>query len=67
MWSVRRFPGERMWVTVTERTGDRLVGTLNSMAIYVYMHPDEAIKFHIDDIIDCALDNDELAIEAEAA
>lgn len=67
MWSVKRFPGERMWVTVAERKGDWLVGTLNNMAIFVYMHPDERIAFHIDDIIDCTLEDDEIVIEAEAA
>ncbi|QWC85213.1 hypothetical protein KLP28_17195 [Nocardioidaceae bacterium] len=52
MWSVRRMPGERMWVTVTERKGDRLVGTLDNWAIFAFLHPDETVRFHIDDIID---------------
>lgn len=56
MWSVARFPGERMWVTVTHRKGDRLVGTLDNYAIFAFLKPDEEVKFHIDDIIDCAFD-----------
>jgi hypothetical protein len=54
MWSVRRMPGERMWVTVTERDGDRLVGTLDNWAVCAFLYPDETMKFHIDDIIDYA-------------
>jgi hypothetical protein len=52
MWSVRRMPGERMWVTITERDGDRLVGTLDNWAMFAFLNPDEVVKFHIDDIID---------------
>ena len=29
MWSVKRMPGERMWVTITHRDGDNLTGTLS--------------------------------------
>lgn len=56
MWSVARFPGERMWGTVAHRRGDRLVGTLDNYAIFAFLKPDEEVKFHIDDIIDCAFD-----------
>jgi len=65
MWSVARFPGERMWVKVTERKGNRLVGTLENWPMFVYMDPGEEVSFHIDDIIDCRFDETE--IDAEAA
>lgn len=57
MWGVKRgsAAGERMWVTITDRDGDWLVGTLDSWAMIVYLRPGEVIKFHIDDIIDCVL------------
>jgi hypothetical protein len=58
MWSVKRMPGERMWVTITERDGDRLVGTLDNWAIFAFLHSDETVKFHIDDIIDCNFEDD---------
>lgn len=35
------------------------MGTLDNWAIFAYLHPDETIKFHIDDIIDCILADDE--------
>lgn len=53
MWLVRRDPGERMWVRITEREGDRIVGTLLNWPLFVRMNPGEKVKFHIDDIIDC--------------
>lgn len=59
MWSVKRMPGERMWVTITHRDGDRLVGTLDNWAIFAFLRPDETIKFHIDDIIDCIVEEEE--------
>lgn len=52
MWSVERLGGERMWVKVTKRKGDQLVGTLDNWPLYAYMNPDEKVTFHIDDIID---------------
>ncbi|NIY62066.1 DUF2314 domain-containing protein [Clavibacter michiganensis subsp. michiganensis] len=55
MWSVARFPGERMWVRVTHRNGSRLVGDLENWPAFVHMSPGERVKFHIDDIIDCDL------------
>lgn len=58
MWAVTRSPGERMWVTITDRDRDRLVGTLDNWAIFAFLHPDEVIMFHIDDIIDCILEDD---------
>lgn len=67
MWSVERFPGERMWVRVTKRKGDRLVGTVENEAIFVYKAPGEKVSFHIDDIIDCMPDEAPTIIEAEAA
>lgn len=65
MWHVKRMraSGERMWVTITERDGDRLVGTLDNWAMFVYLRPDETVKFHIDDIIDHIYEDE----EAEAA
>lgn len=53
MWSVRRYPGERMWVRITERRGDRLVGTLECWPVFVFMDPGTKVRFKIDDIIDC--------------
>lgn len=52
MWSIRRFPGERMWVRITGRDGDHLVGTLENIALFAYLEPGETIKFHVDDVID---------------
>ncbi len=61
MWSVRRYPaaGERMWVEVLERDGDRLVGRLKNWAVFVHLSPDAIVKFHIDDIIDCHFYDDD--------
>ncbi len=59
MWSVKRMPGERMWVTITHRDGDKLVGTLDSWAIFAFLHPGETVRFHVDDIIDCMFDEDD--------
>ncbi|WP_406025384.1 DUF2314 domain-containing protein [Nocardioides sp. NBC_00850] len=55
MWSVKRFPGERMWVTITERNGKDLVGTLDNDPIFVHLTYGDTVKFQIDDIIDCIL------------
>lgn len=63
VWAVDRFPGERMWVRVTERTGERLVGTLENLPVFAYMYGGEKVSFHIDDIIDCEFEK----AEAEAA
>ncbi len=52
MWSVKRMPGERMWVMITQRNGDRLVGTLDNYAVFTHLYLGETIEFHIDDIID---------------
>ena len=52
MWSVKRMPGERMWVTVTHRDGDNLTGTLDSWAVFAFLHPGQTVTFHIDDIIE---------------
>ncbi|XAS71997.1 hypothetical protein VUN82_23480 [Micrococcaceae bacterium Sec5.1] len=54
-WAVARFPGERMWVRVTHRDGDRLKGNLENWPLYVHLHPGERVTFLIDDIIDCHL------------
>ncbi|MFB0840186.1 MULTISPECIES: hypothetical protein [unclassified Arthrobacter] len=54
-WSVARFPGERMWVRVTHRDGDRLKGDLESWPLFVHLNPGEQVTFVIDDIIDCDL------------
>jgi hypothetical protein len=67
MWSVRRSPGERMWVTVTKRAGERLVGTLDSWAVVAYLHPGETVKFHIDDIIDYVWEDEDETAEPAAA
>lgn len=52
-WSVARFPGERMWVRVTHRDGDRLKGSLENWPLFVHLKPGERVNFVIDDIIDC--------------
>lgn len=67
MWSVERLPGERMWVLVTERKGDRLVGTLDNWPVCVYKNYGEKVSFHIDDIIDCQFEETEIEVKAEAA
>lgn len=54
-WSVARFPGERMWVRVTHRDGDRLKGNLENWPLFVHLYPGERVTFVIDDIIDCQL------------
>lgn len=59
MWVVKRMPGERMWVSIIHRDGDQLVGSLDNWAVFAFMHPDETISFHIDDIIDCLFKADE--------
>lgn len=60
-WTVSRSPGERMWVRITDRDGDRLVGTLESWSVCAYLEPGETIKFHIDDVIDYEFEDDEAA------
>lgn len=68
MWSVSRLGGERMWVEVTERRGDRLVGKLSNWPVFAFMNPDERIRFAIDDIIDYELMNEEdVDLEESAA
>lgn len=54
MWSVHRLDmcAERMWVRVTHRQGDRLVGRIDNYPVLAYLSYDEKVKFHIDDIID---------------
>ncbi len=66
MWSVKRRPGERMWVTITHRDGDQLTGTLDNCAIMANLYHGETVRFHIDDIIDCILE-DEDEDEAQVA
>jgi hypothetical protein len=65
MWSVKRYPaaGERMWVEIIHRDGDRLVGRLKSWPFFVHLSPDEIVKFHIDDIIDCTFEGEEMLRE----
>lgn len=67
MWSVKRYAaaGERMWVEIIKRDGDRLVGRLKSWPVFVHLNPDEIVKFHIDDIIDFQFEDE--AEEADAA
>lgn len=68
MWSVKRYPaaGERMWVEITHRDGDRLVGRLKNWPVFVHLNPDEVVNFHIDDIIDYHFYEDEDEDEAAA-
>lgn len=65
MWSVSHFPGERMWVRVTHREGNRLAGDLENWPLFVHLSPGERVRFEIDDIIDCELVD--LELEAEGA
>jgi hypothetical protein len=66
-WSVKRYSaaGERMWVEITHRDGDQVVGRLRNWPVFVHLNPDEIVKFHIDDIIDCHFYDD--VDEADAA
>jgi len=66
MWSVKHYAaaGERMWVEITHRKGDQLVGRLDNWPVFVHLRPDETIKFHVDDIIDYRLDDDEVEVDA---
>ncbi|MCY1659276.1 hypothetical protein OVA21_19170 [Dietzia sp. SL131] len=54
MWHVPRMDlsGERMWVRVTHRRGDRLIGRLDNYPVCAFLNYDDVVKFHIDDIID---------------
>jgi hypothetical protein len=58
MWTVRRFPGERMWVQILHRDGDRFTGALDSDPFFVYMVSGETIRFTSDDIVDYILAED---------
>lgn len=62
MWHVPRLEmsGERMWVRVTHRRGDRLVGRLDNAPICLFADYDDVVKFHIDDVIDISYPPDEL-------
>lgn len=51
--------GERMWVEVFHRDGDKLKGTLINSPVFVHMDAGEVVKFHIDDIIDCSFEDEE--------
>ena len=37
MWSMKRMPGERMWITITYRDGDNLTGTLENWPVFYYL------------------------------
>ncbi len=70
MWVINRprksWPGgERMWVKITHRDGDNFVGTLDNWPVYVYLRPDETVRFHAEAIIDYSFP--EGAQEDEAA
>lgn len=64
MWSVRGFPGERMWVRVAERKGDRFEGTLENLPIFVHRSPGETVRFHVDDVIDFEFADDDPQLAA---
>lgn len=59
VWAVKRLPGEKMWVRITKRDGDRFVGTLQNWPVFVHLNPGEVVKFHVDDIIDFIMEDDE--------
>ncbi len=56
VWLVKRRPGERMWVIVTHRDGDRLTGMLDNQPVFAHLEYGETIQFGIDDIIDYSFD-----------
>lgn len=60
-WSVQRYEasGERMWVYIDERDGERLIGRLKNCPMFVHLKPDQTIRFHLDDIIDYAFSDDD--------
>ncbi len=66
MWYVPRLEiaGERMWVLVTHRRGDRLVGRLLNDPVCVFASYDEVIKFHIDDVIDISVPEEDIPVAA---
>jgi hypothetical protein len=61
VWNVKRYAasGERMWVKITHRDGDQLVGVLKNWPAFVHLNHGEQVEFHIDDIIDCHFYDDE--------
>ena len=68
-WSVKRYAasGERMWVEITGRDGDRFIGRLTSLPVFVHRDPGETVRFRVDDIIDCDLSDDDGADNEGAA
>jgi hypothetical protein len=64
MWSIKRMPGERMWLTITHRDGDNLVGVLDNWAVFAHIPPGEVVKFRIDDIIDFNWEEDRGEVRA---
>lgn len=52
MWQVRGWPGERMWVQIQSRRGDRCVGRLINDPMFVHLHYGAKVSFHMDHIID---------------
>lgn len=52
MWVVRGLPGERMWVEILERHGERCVGRLSNDPMFVYLEHGAKIAFHLDHVID---------------
>ncbi len=69
MWSIQNpkrgwASGERRWVTIADRDGDKLVGTIENWPVFAYLHPEEEVSFRPDDTIDCIL-VDEAAEPAE--
>lgn len=69
IWQVKRYEasGERMWVEIISRDGDDIVGRLSNWPVYVHLNPDEIVKFHIDDIIDYELADEDDGPEQIAA
>ncbi len=66
MWYVPRLEiaGERMWVLVTHRRGDRLVGRLLNDPVCVFASYDDVVKFHIDDVIDISFPEEDMPVAA---
>lgn len=52
IWSVVRAPGERMWVEITHREGNRFEGSLRNDPLFVHAAFGDVVTFEGDHIID---------------
>lgn len=56
-WSIRRSYGERMWVIVESRKGNKLAGRIDSFPVLAYFQHGDKVKFTLDNIVDIFDDN----------